>query len=569
MAVGRVYYGARAASPGVDPHHQVLYLYDSGTGSLLWCGEATSIVSTEWNAGAWVETFEAGVATNPQLQGTDTTTAEVEASINVSAGYLTFEYDSRTYWMPLINYQYGSKMFAGAPGGIVYEYQPASLFGQTGSLSTPGTASPGETIQTTDITNEEPEGDEPMSVNEIPVKSYLNLERDPVNDYHAATKNYVNVTVDAAKTWVTNQLAGYSASTHTHAASAITTGVLDSDRLPKGVGTTTYGAVRLDSGSGLTLIAGELSLDNDAVRGIVIGTTSGRAPALGSDGKLSTSVIPSLAITDTFTAASEEAMTALSAAEKGDVCIRTDLNKTFILTSDAANAYANASNWVVLATPTDLVTSVNSQTGNVTITAASLGLVTSSGLATGVATASEAKFPSEKALFVHVQAKIDALADSLGDSASLDTVASYTLEDLATDPGVVEGAGLVLAFNDFRSTYVMAYGTDGSGISVTNDTKFVTAKAAKKIADDAAASATAAAAKGRIFAISGNGTLTDFTCTHGLGISNVLTQVYDSNGTQVWVATEKTATSVTFKFSEAPATGTSYTAVILGVQEAS
>jgi hypothetical protein len=546
----------------------VLYLYDSGTGSILWCGEATSIVSTEWNAGAWVETFEAGVATNPQLQGTDTTTAEVEASINVSAGYLTFEYDSRTYRMPLIDYQYdGSKMFAGAPGGIVYEYQPASLFGQTGPLSTPGTASIVGTIQATDITNEEPEGDEPMSVNEIPVKSYLNLERDPVNDYHAATKNYVNVTVDAAKTWVTNQLAGYSASTHTHAASAITTGIFDSDRLPRAVGTSTYGAVRLDSGSGLTLIAGELSLDDEAVRGIVIGTAAGFAPALGSDGKLSTSVIPSLAITDTFTADSETAMTALSAAEKGDVCIRTDLNKTFILTSDAANAYATASNWVALATPTDLVTSVNSQTGNVAITAASLGLVTSANLAVGVATASEAKFPSEKALCVHVQAKIDALADSLGQAAAKDTVTSYTLEGLEAEEGLVEGAGLLMVLGDFLDTYLMAYGTDGSGISVTNDTKFVTAKAAKKIADDAAASATAAAAKGRIFAINGNGTTTEFTCTHELGIANILAQVYDGAGAQVWVATEKTATTVTFKFATAPAAGTTLTAVIIGVAD--
>ncbi len=115
---------------------------------------------------------------------------------------------------------------------------------------------------------------------------------------------------------------------------------------------------------------------------------------------------------------------------------------------------------------------------------------------------------------------------------------------------------------------ILAKAASSGTTDVTNDTKAVTPKAAKQIADAAAASATAAAAKGKIFTITGDGSATNFTCTHGLGISDVLVQVYDADGKQVWVATEKTATTVVFKFASAPSASTTFTAVILGVVEA-
>lgn len=100
------------------------------------------------------------------------------------------------------------------------------------------------------------------------------------------------------------------------------------------------------------------------------GTTSGTIPILGVGGKLNTSVLPAIAISDTFVVATEVAMLALT-AEVGDVAIRTDLSKSFILKADGASTLAN---WQELLTPTDAVTSVAGKTGVVTLVKADVGL---------------------------------------------------------------------------------------------------------------------------------------------------------------------------------------------------
>lgn len=100
------------------------------------------------------------------------------------------------------------------------------------------------------------------------------------------------------------------------------------------------------------------------------GTTSGTIPILGADGKLNTSVLPAIAISDTFVVATEVAMLALT-AEVGDVAIRTDLSKSFILKADGASTLAN---WKELLTPTDAVTSVAGKTGVVTLIKSDVGL---------------------------------------------------------------------------------------------------------------------------------------------------------------------------------------------------
>jgi hypothetical protein len=91
---------------------------------------------------------------------------------------------------------------------------------------------------------------------------------------------------------------------------------------------------------------------------------------LGSDSKIPNNQLPALAITDTFVVASQAAMLALSSAEKGDVAVRTDLNKSFIL---AADPYSTLANWQELLTPTDSVLSVNGFTGAVSLGAADVG----------------------------------------------------------------------------------------------------------------------------------------------------------------------------------------------------
>lgn len=90
---------------------------------------------------------------------------------------------------------------------------------------------------------------------------------------------------------------------------------------------------------------------------------------LGADGKIPASQIPAIAITDTFVVASQSAMLALSTAEQGDVAVRTDINKSFILVSGSPSVLAN---WQELLSPTDLVQSVNGQTGTVILTTSNI-----------------------------------------------------------------------------------------------------------------------------------------------------------------------------------------------------
>ena len=70
------------------------------------------------------------------------------------------------------------------------------------------------------------------------------------------------------------------------------------------------------------------------------GTSPDNVPILDRNGKLADSVIPAGAITDTYVVATESAMLALD-AQKGDIAIRSDLNKSFVLQSTPASTLAN------------------------------------------------------------------------------------------------------------------------------------------------------------------------------------------------------------------------------------
>ena len=94
-----------------------------------------------------------------------------------------------------------------------------------------------------------------------------------------------------------------------------------------------------------------------------VGTAAGNVPILGADGKLNTSVLPALALVDVYTVDSEAAMLALS-AQQGDIAIRTDESKTYILSKEPASTLAN---WIELLFPIS-VTSVNGKTGVVVLT---------------------------------------------------------------------------------------------------------------------------------------------------------------------------------------------------------
>lgn len=95
-----------------------------------------------------------------------------------------------------------------------------------------------------------------------------------------------------------------------------------------------------------------------------VGTAAGNVPVLDANGKLVESVIPAVAITETYVVDSETAMLALS-AQVGDVAIRTDVSKSFILQSLPAST---AANWKELLTPDCKVISVNGKQGAVVLT---------------------------------------------------------------------------------------------------------------------------------------------------------------------------------------------------------
>lgn len=83
---------------------------------------------------------------------------------------------------------------------------------------------------------------------------------------------------------------------------------------------------------------------------------------LDAAGKLDAGQLPALAITETFVVNTQAAMLAL-AAQEGDVAVRTDLSKSFILTAAPASTLAN---WQELLTPASPVTSIFGRVGSVT-----------------------------------------------------------------------------------------------------------------------------------------------------------------------------------------------------------
>lgn len=119
--------------------------------------------------------------------------------------------------------------------------------------------------------------------------------------------------------------------------------------------------------------AGRTALGLGTAAVATTGTAAGNVPVLDGGGKLLSSILPAVAITETFIVNSQAAQVALT-AERGDVAIRTDLNKSFVLAADDPTTFAN---WKELLTPTDQVLSVAGLTGAIGAAAlrTALGLV--------------------------------------------------------------------------------------------------------------------------------------------------------------------------------------------------
>ncbi len=77
------------------------------------------------------------------------------------------------------------------------------------------------------------------------------------------------------------------------------------------------------------------------------GSSSGNVPVLGSDGKLPVGVMPPIVINDTFVVTSQAEMLSL-VAQTGDIAIRTDVRKSFVLKGSDSS---NFSDWIEMLSP--------------------------------------------------------------------------------------------------------------------------------------------------------------------------------------------------------------------------
>jgi hypothetical protein len=124
---------------------------------------------------------------------------------------------------------------------------------------------------------------------------------------------------------------------------------------------------------------GSVSLNSQKITNLATPTSSGDAVSLGyingqkgaanglaeldGNGLVPTHHLPALAISETSVVNSQANMLALT-AQVGDVAVRTDVNKSFILTATPATTLGN---WQELLTPTDAVLSVDGSTGAISL----------------------------------------------------------------------------------------------------------------------------------------------------------------------------------------------------------
>lgn len=99
-----------------------------------------------------------------------------------------------------------------------------------------------------------------------------------------------------------------------------------------------------------------------------VGSKAGDLLELGAGGKIDKKYLPPIAITEPFAVASEEEMLTLN-CQKGDVAIRSDESKSYILKTAPASKLEN---WLELQTPDCKINSVNGQIGTVVLTTADI-----------------------------------------------------------------------------------------------------------------------------------------------------------------------------------------------------
>lgn len=156
-----------------------------------------------------------------------------------------------------------------------------------------------------------------------------------------------------------------------------------------------------------------------------------------SSGKIAGSKMPSLALTETYVVSSESAMLALS-AQPGDVAVRTDQQRSYILATSPASTLGN---WVELLvngfTPTLKTSNYTAAYGEIVLADATSGALTIQ-LPTADETGREVRIK-----------KIDSSSNTVTASP-----ASGTIDGSATAPITVQWAALTLV-SDGTNWYVI------------------------------------------------------------------------------------------------------------------
>lgn len=124
----------------------------------------------------------------------------------------------------------------------------------------------------------------------------------------------------------------------------------------------------------LGTFTGSTITDNQTIKGALQDLESGKADLIG--GKVPTSQIPALGITEFLGSVGSEAALLGLSGQRGDWAIRTDNGKNYVLTSDGGSSL---SDWTQLVVPNVPVDSVNGQTGVVVLGPADVGALASTG----------------------------------------------------------------------------------------------------------------------------------------------------------------------------------------------
>lgn len=247
----------------------------------------------------------------------------------------------------------------------------------------------------------------------------------------------------------------------------------------------------------------------DGVNSSLIGANNGLA-TLDANGKLSVSQLPNLAISETSVVSSQSAMLALI-AQTGDIAIRTDLSKTFILKGSDP---AILSNWEELLSPTGGVTSINGQTGAVSLTT----ITGNAGTATALQTARTISLSSDVTGSV--------LFDGTNNANIVATLSSTGVAAGTYGRVTVDAKGRVTSASedalDNLSDVVISSPTLGQVLQY-NGTNWI---------NNGTAQASAAAGILNSWTlISGNRYYADFA--HNLNTTNVVISLYDNSTNQI------------------------------------